>query len=93
MTNMIDYLEASFQQKAHEADRKLDEAISQIDTEELRDISAFNGNQPVGRRKAEYEKDIEYRRDTFLSIVKQVISGMNADQRRDIFSNSVRFGA
>jgi len=83
MTNMVEYLEAFLQQKAHEADRELGEAISKIDGK-LRDINAFSGTQPVALRKAEYEKDIEYRRDTFLSIVKQVIRGMNADQRREL---------
>ena len=83
MTNVVDHLEAFLQQKAHEADRKLGEAISRIDGK-LRDTNAFSGTQPVALREAEYEKDIEYRRDTFLSIVKQVISDMNADQRRGL---------
>lgn len=83
MTNVVDHLEAFLQQKAHEADRKLGEAIRRINIE-LRDNNAFYGTQPVNRRKEEYEKDIEYRRDTFLSIVKQDISGMNADQRWEL---------
>lgn len=86
MTNAVELLEVILQQKAHEADRKLNEAISRIGIKlcELRDINAFPGTQPVTLRKAEYEKDIEYRRDTLLSLVKQTISGMSIEQRREL---------
>lgn len=83
MTNVVDHLEAILQQKAHEADRKLSEAINRTNVK-LRDINAFAGTAPVECRQDEYEKDIEYRRDTFLSIVKRVISVMNAEQGREL---------
>jgi hypothetical protein len=83
MKNVVDYLEAFLQQKAHEADRKRGKAISRVDVE-LRDTNAFAGTEPVKRRQKEYEKDIEYRCDTLFSIVKQVISDMNAKQRREL---------
>ncbi len=35
-------------------------------------------------RRAEYEKDIESRRDTFLSITKQTVPDLNAEQRREL---------
>ena len=82
-TDAVDRLAAILDQKAHEADRKLGETISRIDAK-LRDMNAFAGTQPVVLRKAEYEKDIECRRDTLLSTVKQIISGMNAEQRRSL---------
>jgi hypothetical protein len=80
-TDAVNRLAAILRQKAHEADRKLGEAISSMDGK-LRDTNAFAGPQPVAHRKTEYEKDIEYRRDALLSTMKQIVSSMNAEQRR-----------
>lgn len=83
--NVIERIEAILGQKGHEADRRLVEAVGQVDGR-LRDINGFSGSQPVVSRRAEYEKDLESRRDTFLSITKQVIQGLNAEQRRELQS-------
>lgn len=84
-TSVIDRIEAILQQKGHEADRRLAESVGRIDVR-LSDIGAFSGNQPVILRRAEYEKDIESRRDTFLSITRQIVPDLNAEQRRELSS-------
>ena len=82
-TNVIDRIEKILQQKGYEADRRLGETMGQIDGK-LRDINGFSGTQPVTLRRTEYEKDIESRRDTFLSITKQIVPDLNAEQRREL---------
>jgi hypothetical protein len=81
--SVIDRIEAILQQEGHEADRKLAENVSRIDAM-LRDINAFSGSQPVNARCAEYEKDIEFRRNTFLSTIRQIVPNLNSDQRREL---------
>ena len=83
MVNTIEILESIFQQEAHEAERRLGETIGRLYCE-LRDINAFSGSTPVLCTKTEYEKDIEHRCDTFLSRVKQTVSDMNVEQRREL---------
>lgn len=82
-TNIINHIEAILRQKGHEADKALGDSVGRINGK-LRDINAFSGTQPVMLRREEYEKDIERRRDTFLSIIKQVVPDLNADQRREL---------
>lgn len=82
-TNVINHIEAILGQKGHEADRELGEAIGRINVT-LRDTNGFSGTQPVALRSKEYEKDIEHRRDTFLSIIKQIMPDLNAEQRREL---------
>jgi hypothetical protein len=83
MANSVEILESILQQDAHEAQKRLGETISHLYCE-LRDINAFSGSTPVQRTKIEYEKDIEHRRDTLLSRVKQTVSDMNFEQRREL---------
>lgn len=83
MANTVEILESILQQDAHEAEKRLSETIGHLYCE-LRDINAFSGSTPVLRTKTEYEKDIEHRRDTFLSRVKQTVSDMNVEQRREL---------
>lgn len=83
MANTIEILEPILQQEAHEAERRLDETIGRLYCE-LRDINAFSGSTSVMLTKTEYEKDIEHRRDIFLSRVKQTVSDMNVEQRREL---------
>jgi len=83
MANTVEILESILQQDAHEAEKRLGETIGHLYCE-LRDINAFSGSTPVQRTKTEYEKDIEHRRDTFLSRVKQTVSDMNVEQRREL---------
>jgi hypothetical protein len=82
-TSVIDRIEAILNQKGYEADRKLAEIVGRINLS-LRDKNAFSGSQPVTARWPEYEKDIESRRDTFLSIIKQVVPDLNMEQRQEL---------
>lgn len=83
MVDTIEILDSILQQKAHEAERRLGEKIGRLYCG-LRDINAFSGSTPVLYTKTEYEKDIEHRRDTFLSRVTQAVSDMNVEQRREL---------
>jgi len=83
MANPVEILEPILQQEAHEAERRLGETIGRLYCE-LRDRGAFSGTCPVLLTENAYEKDIEHRRDTFLSHVKQTISDMSSEQRREL---------
>jgi hypothetical protein len=83
MANTVEIIESILQQDAHKAEKRLGETISHLYCG-LRDINAFSGSVPVLRTKIEYEKDIEYRRDTFLYRVEQAISDINIEQRREL---------
>lgn len=83
MVNMVEVLKQILEQEAHEFDRKLGETMGRLNCE-LRDKGAFSGTVPVLLTKKEYEKDIEHRRDAFLSLVEQSLSGMSSEQRHGL---------
>ena len=85
MANTVEIIESILQQDAYEAEKMLGETISHLYCG-LRDINAFSGSTPVLSTKIEYEKDIEHRRDIFLSRVQQAISEINVEQRRELSS-------
>jgi len=81
--NPIEIIASLLAQDAHEAERQLRETIARLHSK-LSAINAFFGSGTVLLTKAEYEKDIEHRRDIFLFRVKDVVAGLSKEERRSL---------